>query len=308
MSVTARDGDWIAIDWGTTNMRAMLVADGGAVRDRAAAGPGMAALARSGRGAAGFEDALREAIDGWVAGPIDVLVCGMAGARQGWVEAPYREVPAALDGLLAAAVRVPTRDARVNIRIVPGLCAREPRPDVMRGEETQLLGLLRQDRATRVCMPGTHSKWVELDGERVTGFRTHMTGELNAVLTDHSILATSLADASGEAFDEDAFDDAVRAAIDAGGAVLDRLFAIRAAGLLAGTSASHARATLSGLLIGAELAREVADDPSPVALVGSGGLVQLYARALAVAGVGSTVHDGTDLAVAGLAAMRQGGA
>lgn len=307
MSVRVGDGDWIAVDWGTTTMRAALVSGDGTVRATAPEGPGMA-LTRQRGGA--FEDVLSEAVAPWLTtGSVDVLLCGMAGARTGWLEASYREVPAQLTGLLDAAVVPPTRDGRLRVRIVPGLCARAGQnvtPDVMRGEETQLLGLLtRTEHADveRVCLPGTHSKWVDFNGATVTGFRTHMTGELNALLRDHSMLSGDLA---GNNLDDGAFDDAVRAALDAGGAVLPRLFAIRARGLLDGSDPAHARATLSGLLIGAEVAAEASGHATSVHLVGGGNLTALYARALSLAGIASTVHDGGDLAVAGLAAMRQG--
>ena len=308
----ARNGDWIAVDWGTTNMRAALVADDGTVRARSPNGPGMAAIAAGGAGNAAYEAALAEAVAPWLGeAPVDVLVCGMAGARQGWLEAPYADVPARLDGLLAAAVAPVHPDRRLRVRIVPGLCVRGKRPDVMRGEETQLLGLtVLQPDVSRVCLPGTHAKWVEMDSGRVETFRTHMTGEINALLSAHSVLRSDLVSTrdapDGGAFDKTAFDDAVRAALDAGGAVLDRLFAIRARGLLSGTDPGRARATLSGLLIGAEIALEAERGQGPVHVVGGRNLGEIYVRAMALAGIGAHALDGDALAVAGLAAMRQG--
>lgn len=309
--VRARAGDWIAVDWGTTTMRAALVADDGTVRARAPTGPGMSELARDGAGPEGYERALLDAIAPWRADrAVDALVCGMAGAWDGgWERVPYCRVPRSLDDLLGAAKRVVTRDRHLHVRIVPGLSTRTHQPgdvpDVMRGEETQLLGLLqRVPDAGRVCLPGTHAKWARLEGGHVLGFRTHMTGELNALLTRHSVLRSTLGD--GEGFDAASFDRAVEVALDARGAVLDRLFAIRAGAMLEhGVGGAQSRAALSGLLIGAEVARE-ADEPDLVHLVGGGELTALYARALELAGRESERHDGGDLSVAGLAAMRQG--
>ena len=314
--MTAADGgDWIAVDWGTTNMRAALVGADGTVRARAADGPGMAALDGE---AARFETALLAAVGVWLDdgadAPLDVLVCGMAGARQGWVEAPYRDVPAALDGLLDAAVPAPTAEERLSVRIVPGLCRRGDRPDVMRGEETQLLGLLAREGVADalVCLPGTHSKWATVTGGRVVDFATHLTGELFALLSERSILRHSLpaggiaADRDADAADRDAdaFDRGVEDALARPDMVLASLFALRAADLLTGPAPARAAARLSGLLIGAEVA-VAAVAGRGVHIVG-GRVRSRYARAIRIAGGHPLGHDGGDLAVAGLAAMRQG--
>ena len=290
------DGDWIAVDWGTTSMRARLVSADGTIRDEAAPGPGMGALQR-----ADYEPTLLAAVSDWLHdGPAEVLICGMAGARQGWREAAYVPVPAALGGLLREAIDVPTDDARLRVRIVPGLSQSDP-PDVMRGEETQLLGLLSRGalRDAVVCLPGTHSKWVRIEDGDVVAFSTHMTGELYALISTSSVLRHSMDDG----WNEDTFRAAVREAAD-DPAVLDRLFALRAAGLLSIRPAGWAASRLSGLLIGAELAREPAG--GTVHIVGAGGLAARYHDALRALDRDGIVHDGGALAVAGLAALRQG--
>ena len=295
MSDALRSGEWIAVDWGTTSMRARRVGVDGSVVAEAAAGPGMGALE-----AHAFEPALLEAVAPWLGEvPAEVLVCGMAGARQGWIEAPYVELPAALTGLLDHAVRPETRDPRLDVRIVPGLCRRDP-ADVMRGEETQLLGLLAgEDMAdATVCLPGTHSKWARIEGRRVTGFETHMTGELYALLSSRSVLRHSV----DEGADEGAFDAAVGEALD-DPVILPRLFGLRASSLLEDVGPGTAAARLSGWLIGAEIAR-APSGPDAVHVVASGALASRYARALAVAEREARVHDGGTLAVAGLAALR----
>ena len=120
-----------------------------------------------------------------------VLICGMAGARQGWVEAPYLKTPTRLDALHEGAVRV---DAGADIRILPGIAqARADRPDVMRGEETQLLGVLDPGFAGLVCIPGTHSKWIRIEAGEIVEFATYMTGELFSVISQHSILSHAVA-------------------------------------------------------------------------------------------------------------------
>src|SRR5262249_54220513 len=151
---------------------------------------------------AGFAPVLRDhlaRLGAPAAGP--VLICGMAGARQGWVEAPYLKTPTRLDDLHAGAIRV---DAPGDIRILPGIAQDLPeRPDVMRGEETQLLGVTEADFSGLVCVPGTHSKWVRIDAGQIVEFSTYMTGELYAVMAQHSLLAHAIdptAPTDGSAF------------------------------------------------------------------------------------------------------------
>ena len=298
--------EWIAVDWGTSRMRACAVGADGAVLEESPAGPGMGSLEPD-----DYEPTLLAAIgpqlDARTAErPLDVLVCGMAGARQGWREAPYVPLPATLKGLLGKAVEVPVSDARLKVRIVPGLCREGGEPDVMRGEETQLLGLITREGLSDavVCLPGTHSKWVRIASGSVEAFSTHMTGELHALLAERSILRHSIPNGGDGAFDEDTFDTAVAEAVEAKGAVLDRLFAIRAAGLVGdGATPSAAAARLSGLLIGGEIAR--AQIASAVHVIAAGSLARLYERALRAVDVRAIVHDGGALALAGLARMRQ---
>ena len=296
----AEPGDWIAVDWGTSRMRAALVAADGEVRERAEPGPGMGSLKPH-----EFEPALLQAIHEWLGTePMEVLVCGMAGARQGWREAPYVEVPASLTALLDGAVRVETKDRRIRVRIVPGLCVRDPAPDVMRGEETQLSGLLTTlgIADATVCLPGTHAKWARIENGRVVSFSTVMTGELHALLREHSILRHSVGTLRGDAAMAP-FDSAVRQAIASKGAVLPLLFGIRAASLLNDEDPDRNASRLSGLLVGADVATSLGA-AAEVHLIGSSELTKLYARAIHLAGATAHIHDGNALAVAGFHAMR----
>ena len=294
--------DWIAVDWGTSTMRAWGIDADGRTLATEPPGPGMGALEPG-----EFEDALLRAVGSWLDGPTDVLVCGMAGARQGWREAPYHSVPASLDQLLDGVVEVPTKDDRLRVRIVPGLRVSDGgRHDVMRGEETQLLGFLHREqlRDAGVCLPGTHAKWVRLAGGTVVDFRTYLTGELFALLSERSILRHSV----GEGWDDDAFVDGVR--LGAGDAV-GHLFSIRATDLLAAPDPGAARARLSGIVIGAELASALTHAgpvDAPIHVVAADALARRYLVALRALGRTGIAHDGGELALAGLVALRLGGA
>ncbi|MEY4984781.1 MAG: hypothetical protein RIR62_3047 [Pseudomonadota bacterium] len=290
--------DWIAVDWGTSNLRVWAMA-GGRVIDHAASEDGMGRLERD-----GFEPALLRLVGGWLDADrvTDVIACGMVGSRQGWFEAPYRAVPCApLDP--AALVAAPTRDPRIRVRLLPGL--RQDRPaDVMRGEETQIAGALALNPGFDgvLCLPGTHSKWVHVSAGEVVSFQTFMTGEMFALLSQASVLRHGMA---GDGWDDAAFDAALSDALSRPERLGARLFSIRAEGLLAGLAAAAARSRLSGLLIGTELA---AAKPywlgQPVAIIGSQGLARAYARALGAQGTAPRLLDATDCTLAGLSAAR----
>ncbi len=294
-----------AVDWGTSRFRLWLLAGDGAVLAKSDGDDGLE-TARE----AGFESVLQRHLQG-VAAPeaLPVLVCGMAGSRQGWVEAPYVEVPAELDAIAQAVVPAP--GAGRDVRIVPGLSKRDPAaPDVLRGEETILFGATPEDASGRaqICLPGTHSKWVEMEGRRVADFATQLTGELYALLSDHSILRHSLAGTETAVDPEDpAFLDALRRALDPASHPMSGLFPIRAAALLTGLAPSAASARLSGLLIGAEIAAALPPGPvePPVTLVASGRIARLYERALAEAGAVATCLDAEVAVCHGLLAIAE---
>ena len=286
--------DWIGADWGTTNLRVWVFRDGECVRR--SSGRGMSTTR-----ADDFENVLVGLIGDLLdpTAEVPVVVCGMAGARQGWTEAPYIPVPAIPPGL-GKAVRVETNDKRLTVHILPGMSQADP-PDIMRGEETQISGFLQTqpDFDGVLCMPGTHTKWVQISAGEVVSFRTYMTGELFALISTQSVLRHSMDDT----FDEDAFMAAVRDGMADPQALAGRFFALRAEGLVAETQPGMARARLSGFLIGAELA---AAKPywlgQRVALLGAGKLSDLYAKALAAEGVLPEIADVTEATLAGLTA------
>jgi 2-dehydro-3-deoxygalactonokinase len=281
----------IVIDWGTSSFRAYRLAEDGTVRERREAPLGILQLKGP-----NFAGALESQVGHWEAeddGP--VLMSGMIGSRQGWVEAPYVECPAGPADVAGHLMPVAWRERK--LWIVPGLVDRTRGvPDVMRGEETQLFGVmdtLGPGRHT-VCLPGTHSKWVRIEHGRIAGFRTHMTGEVFAVLKQHSILGRLM---TGAADDDAAFGEGVARAGEAGG-LLHHLFGVRTRGLFEEMPAASLASYLSGLLIGHELAQE-ADGATRVHVLGAPQLAPLYARALARAGREAVILD-ADAAVIGL--------
>lgn len=288
--------DWIAVDWGTSNLRVWAMGPD-AILAEAASEDGMGRLGR-----AEFEPALIRLIEPWLGtAPVSVVACGMVGSRQGWHEAPYRSVPCApLDRL--AMVQVPTSDSRIHVSIAPGLKQMKP-ADVMRGEETQIAGALALSPGFDgiLCLPGTHTKWAHVSAGEVVSFQTFMTGELFALLSEQSVLRHGL---QGAGWDDAAFDAGLSDALSRPERIAARLFSLRAEGLIAGLTAAQARARLSGLLIGIELA---AARPywlgQPVALIGSEGLSATYARALAAQGAEARILPGTACTLAGLASL-----
>jgi 2-dehydro-3-deoxygalactonokinase len=225
----------------------------------------------------------------------------MAGARQGWAEAPYVKTPTRLDALHESAIRV---DAPGDVRILPGVAqARADQPDVMRGEETQLLGVTEPDFTGLVCIPGTHSKWVRIEDGRVVEFSTYMTGELFSVIAQHSILAHAVETAGSPPVDSPAFREGLGTASRAPAALTASLFRLRAAQLLGFEGRADGAARLSGLLIGTELADAARRHGSQrsVRLIGTGALGQLYERALTAQGLDVTTVDAEQASRLGLA-------
>lgn len=272
---------------------------GGAVLAQACAPTGMGGLTP-----AGFEPALLALVGDWLRdAPMDVVACGMVGSRQGWVEAPYTAAPCALAA--PTMVRAPSHDPRLRVQVISGIKQMQP-ADVMRGEEMQIAGFLAQSPRFDgiICLPGTHTKWVHISAAEVVSFQTFLTGELFATLCDHSVLRHSVA-AGG--WDDAAFDAGLSEGYARPEKFAARLFSLRAEGLLAALPAAQARARLSGLLIGVELA---AARPywlgQQIAVIGAGALARLYVRALAAQGVPATQVNADGATLAGLtAAYRQ---
>ncbi len=266
----------ISVDWGTTNARAWLLDGAGDVRLRASSKAGMGGLAPD-----DFAPALEALIGAWRSDHADVpvLLSGMVGAKGGWAEAGYVDCPfdasALADGLVAVADGVYIVPGAKTLRTV----GTQPVRDVMRGEEVQILGALAEHvDLTQLCLPGTHSKWVEVVRGRARDFSTYMTGELFAVLASESILARSVGQPADRAFGS-AFEDGVE--VGRAAPVASALFGVRTRDVLGGLPERQNRAFLSGVLIGHEVAGAVERGLlTKVGLCGQGSLAALYARAL----------------------------
>ncbi len=289
--------DWIAVDWGTSNMRAWAMSSSGTVLAEARSDQGMGKLARD-----GFEPALLDVIGDWLGGATTVVACGMVGSRQGWVEAPYAKVPCPT--LPQGLVRAPTTHSDLTVHVIPGIMQADP-ADVMRGEETQISGFLARNKNWDgvICLPGTHTKWVHVSADEVVSFQTFMTGELFNTIATQTVLRHSIA---AEGWDDAAFADGVATAMARPERLAARLFSLRAESLLHDLQGDSARARLSGLLIGAELAGA---KPywlgQQIAVVGDGALSKLYVDALAAQAAPATQVNATAVTLAGLTAAYQ---
>ncbi|KAF0674569.1 2-dehydro-3-deoxygalactonokinase [Profundibacterium mesophilum] len=298
---SAVDFDWIGIDWGTSNLRAWAMDAGGSVLAQRQSDKGMGCLSQS-----QFAPVLLELIAPWrrPGRRVQVIAAGMVGSRQGWIEAPYSDVPT--QPLAAPPVTAPIDDAQVTVHVIPGLRQRRP-ADVMRGEETQIAGFLlhNPDFDGVICLPGSHGKWARISAGEVVSFRTAMTGELHAAIGGHTVLRHTLG-MPGRDWPTGVFEEAVADGLSRPEALAVRLFELRAEELVNGQDAGTAQARLSGLLIGAELG---AMRPywlgQQVALIGSAELSARYTDALAAQGSSPIQTRGDAMTRAGLLAARR---
>jgi 2-dehydro-3-deoxygalactonokinase len=271
----------VGIDWGTSAARAYRFDAGGQVVERRDLPIGIRHV-RDGR----FDAALAKLIAGWDI-RVPRIASGMIGSRQGWVEAPYVECPASLTALGDRLVRVPHNE----LAIVPGVVTHDAAgiADVMRGEETQLLGAVGRDERVLAVLPGTHSKWARVEHGRVVDFTTFMTGELFGVLIDHSMLGRLAGHEPGR-FVRDAFSHGVARGL-ADGELLHDMFGARTLALTGALRSEEVADWLSGLLIGREVgaarawAQRSGVDASHVRVIGADALADRYELALSDAGI-----------------------
>lgn len=294
------EGDLVGIDWGTTHRRAYALNPAGVCTQIHEDDAG--ALSCKGS----FAAALDAALEHFPVAPSWVLMSGMVGSALGWQEIPYADASVALTDLPRYAVRINEQDAAGPVRlIVPGYCVRNAlgQPDVMRGEETQLLGACALGRDTGwFVLPGTHSKWVQLQAGRIVQMRTYMTGELFNLLGAHGTLAA--ASAIAQSWDAAAFEQGLRSS--GLSALSHQLFGCRARVVCGDLSAGSAKAYLSGLLIGAEfndvlLAGGDGLRSSPVYCLGSAELAEHYLAGAAHFDLAIEVVDSQAAYVAALA-------
>lgn len=285
----------IGLDWGTSSLRATLFAADGTLLDRCARPWGIQHLPTG-----GYPAAFRGIVGEWLDGRTDlpVIAAGMVGSRTGWREVPYVASPAGLPDLAAGIVAFDGGCG--TIHLVPGLVQQGPRPDVMRGEEVQIVGALATDPALEAgalfVLPGTHCKWAAVADGRIVRFTTYLTGELFALLRDHSIVGRPARDAgavAAHAGGDEAFTRGVAAARDVGSAgIAGLLFSARSLFLTGDLAADHTLDYLSGLLVGEEIRSALAALDGipcpPIVLLGDPALCRRYLRALEIHGVERT--------------------
>ncbi|GEN28927.1 2-keto-3-deoxy-galactonokinase [Halovibrio variabilis] len=302
---------WIAVDWGSSNLRAWGLDKHTNVIAQTRSDKGMLSLK-----ADEYEAELLRLVGDWLptTGQTDVMVCGMAGARQGWQEAAYLPVPTRLNQLSQGAVTPTLTSQRLSVYLLPGLSQTRSNAthfDVMRGEETQLAGLVADNPAFTglACLPGTHAKWASLDAGAVTQFTTYLTGELYQLLAQQSVLKHSVgSDDLNDPACREAFISAVSEINAAPETFSSRLFGLRAQDLLDShlptgkKRADVLSARLSGLAIGLELAdacdQRLSDEP--ITLIGHQALCQRYTLALNAIGFQTQHLDGDTAVLAGL--------
>ncbi|MEW7008779.1 2-dehydro-3-deoxygalactonokinase [Lentilitoribacter sp. EG35] len=299
-SLDRGEDTWIAVDWGTSNLRVWLMSYRQVV-DAKTADTGMSSLEPC-----EFEAALLELISDWLddhsGTRMQIVACGMVGARQGWIEAPYVQVPC--NPVASKIVQPKTHNQRLDVNILSGLSQMDP-PDVMRGEETQIAGFIsgREDVSGILCMPGTHSKWICLNRGMVEQFTTALTGELYSLICEHSVLKTLTDKKSADA---DEFAKGIARAVHAPDMVLNSIFSLRARAVLQGANQIETAAFLSGLLIGSEIVSIMKNMPSgKLYLLGAGKLGELYSQALHILGHDFEKINVTELTLKGLIQARE---
>lgn len=304
MSRDARQDEIIGINWGSSNFRAYRIGTDGRLIDEYSAPAGIATLDRAGMAAMMQKVAARLPTD------IPVYASGMIGSTIGWVEVPYAEAPAGRGELSQRVTRA--HIGGVDVRIVPGIACRrafDGAPDVLRGEEIELLGSIGLGHGDGLAaLPGTHTKWVRLDRGRVVDFFTAMSGEIFDRLTAQGLLASII---DGEASDGAAFREGVATGQARKLGLSTLLFGARARVVRGVLRRPDASSYIRGLLIGSEIADALAAYPelarANVPLIGSGPPSRLYAAALAANGIGSRIIDSRGACLRGFRVLHEAG-
>ncbi len=283
----------VAVDWGSSQFRAYLLAEDGGVLEAVCRGKGVLA-----RRAGDYERIFHQTCGGWLRriSGIPVLMAGMVGSRDGWLETEYVPCPVGLGGLGGRIVQMPIAGGR-SLHVVPGISNVGPSglPDVIRGEETQMFGVLggQEGDGLLACFPGTHSKWAWVERSRIVNFSTFMTGELFAVLSRCASLAPFLTGRNGDGMDEAAFLEGVSLSRRAGG-LSHQAFSIRSEPLVGRRPSDAGLSRLSGLLIGTEVEAGLRLYPGvrEITVVGAEELGLCYGLAFAEHGVVTRPIDG----------------
>lgn len=280
MNSVASDPALIGVDWGTSSFRAFLIGAGGEVIDGVSSPEGIMQV--SGQS---FEAVLDRLIGPWVErAKLPILASGMITSRNGWVETPYAEMPLGACRLAGALVPLEVANGALIHFVTGASIEHKGGPDVMRGEETQIIGASALGlKDGMFVMPGTHSKWVEVAEEQIVDFSTYMTGEIFAALKGHTILGTLM---EADDFNEEAFEMGVKVGLDGRTNLLNNLFHVRTLPLMGKIPKVATADYMSGLLIGTEVAAATqdADGIGKITIVGRSDLSDLYEKALSMAG------------------------
>ena len=276
----------IAIDWGSSSFRAYLMAPNGEILDEVASGDGIGSVA-----AGAYPATLKRLIGRWLeAHPsLPVVASGMVGSRHGWREAAYVKCPAGPREVATQLTPVEADGRRVHLAAGLSYVDEAAQPDVMRGEETEIFGVA-DFGARLIVLPGSHSKWAKVNGDRVVAFKTFVTGELFAALRDHTVAGAfaraAPAKSPGEAFALGVRRGAAAVACEGKSGVIGLLFGARSLPLTGGLAEDDAGEYLSGLLIGAEIgeARRFFPGEEPH-VAGAEALVARYLAAFEALGV-----------------------
>jgi 2-dehydro-3-deoxygalactonokinase len=293
----------IGVDWGSSRLRAFRIGGDGQLLERRANDRGVNTV-----GDGSFDQVLAALLEGWPP-TLPVLMCGMVGSREGWLETAYQPCPAGADDLASALYPVQTRRGRAWI--IGGVRSQGPAaaaalpgasgaPDVMRGEETQMIGVASEGGHALIVTPGTHSKWARMRAGRIEGFRTYMTGEMYEVLRRHSSLARLMHPQGSDEVDWQTFLHGIHLGLEEP-ALLHSLFRVRTHALFAAQPAGTLSSFLSGILIGSEVGAERRRDAltaAAVTVIADAQLGRLYETALASAGCQHVQRIDGDVAAA----------
>ena len=270
---------WIAADWGTTHMRAWAIGEEDNVLAFRESNEGMKDLQQN-----EFEPVLLKLIESWLDDTkvTTVMACGMVGSKQGWVETPYLKTPCVPIDNQQLTIAT-TKDNRIKVNFVPGVMQNNS-ADIMRGEETQIAGFINKnpDFNGVVCLPGTHTKWVNVKEGQITSFKTFMTGELFGVISNHTLIRHSI---SIKGWNQAGFEAGIHEGFNNPGSIASNLFSLRAESIVNDLDRDQARSTLSGLLLGVELnGAQTFWENSNVIIIGSQLLSNNYHQGLKILG------------------------
>jgi len=283
----------IGVDWGTSSFRAYLIDHDGGVIDTISTSSGILTVQDN-----EFEAVFERLLANWLLeySTIPIILSGMITSKNGWLELEYVSLPAGASEISAALTRYTTSLGRV-LHFVSGLAVNYPElsPDVMRGEETELLGQLYHCASDGLfLLPGTHSKWVWVENNHIINFQTFMTGEIYSVLKGYSILGKLMAaDSEGQAENLAVFEQGIKSRSTHSGSILHQLFSARTLPLFNKIEAKDVSDYLSGLLIAEEISSVLQEQkkmPS-VTVIGRGDLAARYCHALGLMGVGAVAAE-----------------